>query len=155
MLIEDFIFTSSQAKTVDQLFRLFEKKMADLGFNRVLLALINDHPRLKKEAEHGIVKNYPDDWVKHYLEQGYDKIDPVRNSVFIKPTAFTWDELIQQNNLKNNIKNKQNNLKNKQIKMFNEAHDAKLYHGINCFNSLTLPTAMLCVVQVVLFYIKT
>lgn len=119
MNMEEFIFTTNQAENVDFLFRHFESAMSDLGFDRVLLALMNDHPALRKEAEHGVVKNYPEDWVNYYLAQGYDEIDPVRTLAFTGTGAFTWDKIISSRMLTK-----------KQIKMFDEASEAKLFSGI-------------------------
>ena len=93
MNLEEFIFNSNKAENLDMLFQNFETAMGELGFDRLLLALMNDHPTLKKEAEHGVVKNYPDDWVNYYLSQGYDEIDPVRTLSFTRTGAYTWDEI--------------------------------------------------------------
>lgn len=119
MNIEEFIFLSNLADSVDGLFQIFEKAMCDMGFDRVLLALLTDHPSLKIEAKHGYLKNYPDAWVKYYLEQGYDAIDPVRTLAFAKTGAYTWGEII-----------KSKTLSKKQIRMFNEAEDSNLYNGV-------------------------
>jgi len=119
MSIEDFIYYTNLADSVEMLFMHFEKAMYDMGFDRALLALLNDHPTLKLEAKHGYIKNYPEDWVKHYLAQGYDAIDPIRSLAFVKTGAFTWDEIITSKTLSK-----------KQIQMFNEAEDAHLYNGI-------------------------
>jgi len=57
MNLEEFINKTNKAKNVDLLFENFETAMGELGFDRLLLALMNDHPALKKEAEHGVIKN--------------------------------------------------------------------------------------------------
>jgi len=119
MNLEEFIFNSNKAENVDMLFQNFETAMGELGFDRLLLALMNDHPTLKKETEHGVVKNYPDDWVNYYLSQGYDEIDPVRTLSFTRTGAYTWDEIT-----------KSKTLTNKQRLMFNEAEEAELYNGV-------------------------
>jgi len=117
--LEDFIHNSNQADTVDSLFKVFEDAMSSMGFDRILLALMNDHPALKKEAEHGVVRNYPESWVNYYLEKKYDVIDPVRTLSFTKTGVYTWSEIIDSGSLSK-----------KQIQMFNEAEEAKLYNGI-------------------------
>lgn len=119
MNVEEFIYNTNKADNVDALFRSFETAMGELGFDRLLLALMNDHPTLKKEAEHGVVKNYPDDWVNYYLSQGYDEIDPVRTLSFARTGAFTWDKIIESKTLTV-----------KQNLMFNQASDAKLHSGV-------------------------
>ncbi len=119
MSIEEFIHLTNRADSVDKLFQIFEKAMCDMGFDQVLFALLTDHPSLKIEAKHCYLKNYPDAWVKYYLEQGYDAIDPVRTLALAKIGAYTWDEII-----------KTKPLSKKQTQMFNEAEDAHLYDGI-------------------------
>lgn len=119
MTLEEFIYQTNQVGSVDQLFMTFENVMRGFGFDRILFTLMNDHPTLKKEAEHGIVKSYPDDWVDHYLERGYDVIDPVRALAFVTTGAFTWREVINTHALSK-----------KQMQMFNEAEEARLYNGV-------------------------
>jgi DNA-binding CsgD family transcriptional regulator len=117
--LEEFIYYSNQADTVDSLFKVFEDAMNSMGFDRILLALMTDHPTLKKEAEHGVLKNYPESWVNYYLEKKYDVIDPVRTLSFTKTGAYTWNEIIDTESLSK-----------KQTQMFNEAEEAELYNGI-------------------------
>jgi len=119
MNLEEFIFNSNKAESVDLLFQDFKTAMGELGFDRLLLALMNNHPTLKKEAEHGVMNNYPDDWVNYYLAQGYDDIDPIRTLSFTRTGAFTWNEIIESKTLTN-----------KQRLMFNQASDAKLFNGV-------------------------
>jgi len=117
--LEEFIYCSNQADTVDSLFKVFEEAMNSMGFDRLLLALMTDHPALKKEAEHGVVKNYPESWVNYYLEKKYDVIDPVRTLSFAKTGTYTWNEIIDCGSLSK-----------KQRQMFNEAEESKLHNGI-------------------------
>lgn len=117
--LEAYISDTNKATSIDTLFALFAREMERLGYDRILMALMTDHPELKKEAEHGILKSYPEDWVKHYLQQGYDCIDPIRSSAFIRSGVFTWQEVIEQNQLSK-----------KQQRMFSEAREAGLYSGV-------------------------
>ena len=119
MNLEEFIHNSNQACDLNALFHIFEKGMTEIGFDQILFALMNDHPALKREAEHGVVKNYPEEWVKYYLAQGYDHIAPVRTLSFTRTGAFTWDGIINSKTLSK-----------KQEKMFNEAEDIKLHCGV-------------------------
>lgn len=119
MNIEEFIFGTNQVDNVNMLFQLLEKAMSDLGFDRVLLALLTAHPTLKMEAQHGFLKNYPEDWVQYYLARGYDAIDPVRMLAFTTTGAYTWEKIVNSKTLSK-----------KQILMFNEADEARLYSGI-------------------------
>lgn len=57
--------------------------------------LAPDHQKLLKPAQtdSAVMLNYPDEWKEHYLERGYDRIDPIikkgRNGV----SAFRWSEV--------------------------------------------------------------
>ena len=119
MRIEDFIEQSNQATNLTTLFSIYSAAMEQYGYDRVLFALVNDHPTLQQEAQHGVVKNYPEDWVAHYLAEGYDKIDPVRQRVMVSVEAFTWDQLVATTQFSKI-----------QQKLFNEAREAGLNNGI-------------------------
>jgi len=102
-----------------ELFCCFEGAMNSLGFDRILLALMNDHPRLNQKAQHGILRNYPDEWLQHYFANNYDRIDPVRKQATQQMAPFTWQSLMQAPSLTITQKT-----------MFNQAHEAGLYHGL-------------------------
>jgi LuxR family transcriptional activator of conjugal transfer of Ti plasmids len=107
------------ARSVAELFLRFEASMLEFGFDRILLALLNDHPRLNQTAQHGILKNYPDDWISHYFQQGYDKIDPVKLNASTQLLTFSWDSL-----------KKSSDITGTQLRMFSEAEEAGLLNGI-------------------------
>ena len=119
MRVEDFIEQSNQATNLTTLFSIYSAAMEQYGYDRVLFALVNDHPTLQQEAQHGVVKNYPEDWVAHYLAEGYDKIDAVRQRVMVSVEAFTWDQLVATTQFSKI-----------QQKLFNEAREAGLNNGI-------------------------
>jgi len=99
MRLEEFIKISNNAKTLDELFQSFENEMAHLGFDRVIFSLMTDHIALDQKAGHGIAKNYPDDWMKYYGEQGYVDTDPVRRTLFSSDGPFIWKDLLNVPNL--------------------------------------------------------
>jgi len=94
MRLEDFLARSSTARDIDELYRLLEEALADLcGYDRVIFSLMSDHPSLGLDAGHGVMRNYPDAWMKHYVEHGYEHLDPVRRFGFRKVGPFIWDSL--------------------------------------------------------------
>lgn len=115
----DFVESSAKAHDVESLFGLYQKEMASFGYDRLLFALMNDHPSLKRQAEHGLVRNYPESWVRHYMEKGYDAIDPVRHQAFVRTGSFSWQEITDRHALSA-----------KQSRMFAEAREAELHGGI-------------------------
>ena len=94
MDLAEFILKSNEAENVEELYRLLEKVLADLcGYDRVIFSLMSDHSSLGLKAGHGIMRNYPDDWMKHYAEKGYEHLDPVRRFGFRHVGPFIWDTL--------------------------------------------------------------
>jgi DNA-binding CsgD family transcriptional regulator len=90
----DFIEQSNDAKCADQLYDLLEKVLlSECGYDRVVFSLMSDHKSLRLKAGHGIMRNYPDDWMTHYIEHGYESFDPVRRFGFRQVGPFLWDVL--------------------------------------------------------------
>jgi DNA-binding CsgD family transcriptional regulator len=90
----DFIVRSNEAKSIDELYRLLEEVLKnECGYDRVIFSLMSSHHSLALKAGHGIMRNYPDDWMKHYIEHGYEHLDPVRRFGFRHVGPFIWDTL--------------------------------------------------------------
>ncbi|HBR69679.1 MAG TPA: hypothetical protein DEA55_09925 [Rhodospirillaceae bacterium] len=117
--LEQFIKETNAAATAEQVYLLFEKALKELGFDRFCYSLITDHPSLGLEAGHGVMRNYSEDWMKHYSGKGYEKIDPVPKYCFATNKPFTWEWVVNSLELSNDEK-----------KVMNEAREAKLYNGI-------------------------
>ncbi|HUQ94161.1 MAG TPA: autoinducer binding domain-containing protein [Bryobacteraceae bacterium] len=94
MSIEEFIEASNKAATVDELFQLYKKSMAELGFDRLIFSLMTDHLVIGRRAGHGIILNYPADWMNYYVERNLEVTDPVRHKMFAAPAVFTWKSLV-------------------------------------------------------------
>jgi DNA-binding CsgD family transcriptional regulator len=99
MGIEEFIEASNKATSVEELFALYQKAMGDLGFDRLIFSLMTDHLMIGKKSGHGIILNYPEDWMKFYLEQHFEVTDPVRHKMFSSPGVFTWGSLVHPDRL--------------------------------------------------------
>ncbi len=93
MEILEFVDKANKAETADTLFGLFQTALRPYGYDRVLFSLMTDHIALGLPAGHGVMQNYPDDWMKHYVAKGYENDDPVRCFAFAKSGPFIWDEL--------------------------------------------------------------
>ena len=119
MDILEFIEKTNKAGTTGELFELLERVMAYYGFDRVLFSLMTDHIALDQEAGHGIMRNYPSDWMDHYADKDYEDVDPVRQYVLQAPIPFAWDAL-----------EKTITLSAEQKKCMNEAREAGLHNGI-------------------------
>lgn len=90
MAIDDYIYASNQAVNLCDLFTVYEKAMANIGFDRLVFSFLTDHLELQEEARHGVVRNYPDDWFSYYAEKDYFEVDPVRHLAEHSHAAFTW-----------------------------------------------------------------
>jgi exonuclease I len=95
MTLEEFIEASNRAQTVDELFELYKRAMTALGFDRIIFSLMTDHVAIRRRAGHGIIRNYPSDWMVYYGEKNYEALDPVRQHVYAAYGAFTWDDLLK------------------------------------------------------------
>lgn len=99
MRIEDFIAASNAAKSVDELFELYKKAMAELGFDRLIFSLMTEHIAIKRPAGHGLKLNYPDNWMEFYVERNLQVTDPVRHKMYAAPGVFTWQSLVEPRHL--------------------------------------------------------
>lgn len=92
---EQFVERSIDAGTDSELFALYQSVLKDYGFDRVVYTLITDHPSIKKPARHGILGNYPEDWMSHYIAKDFEKIDPVIKTTSVTKSPFIWEEMME------------------------------------------------------------
>lgn len=117
--LERFIADTNAAETPDDVFSLFETVLRRYGYDRICYSLITDHPSLGLSAGHGVLRNYSEDWMKHYAASGYERLDPVPQYCFATCRPFTWEWLVQAIDLPAPAR-----------QIMREAQDAKLYDGI-------------------------
>ena len=117
--LEDFIEKTNSATTAEEVFSCFQKILKSYGYDRICYSLITDHPSINLKAGHGIMRNYPESWMKHYTDKGYEKIDPVPQYSFRTSRPFMWDFV--ENHL---------SISEIQKKVMLEAKEAKLLDGI-------------------------
>jgi LuxR family quorum-sensing system transcriptional regulator CciR len=92
--IEDFIEATNQVKSIDELSSLYEKALAGLGFDQFIFSFMNEHIELNEDARHGVIKNYPDSWLKYYKENNYYNCDPVVSNVLCSHRPFFWKDIV-------------------------------------------------------------
>jgi DNA-binding CsgD family transcriptional regulator len=117
--LKEFIEATNRAKSVDELFELYKKAMAELGFDRLIFSLMTDHVIIGRRAGHGIARNYPEDWMEFYVERNYEVIDPVRHKIYTAPGVFTWQSLLDLRRVTKT-----------QVGLFEQAKDAGLRDGV-------------------------
>lgn len=116
--IEEFICRTNQATTQQEVFDIFCNTLIELGYDRVLYSLLTDHRSINKKAGHGIISNYPEDWMKHYMKNNYVAKDPVIKNAFYTSATYTWEHLVRTSNL---------NAVEKRV--MDESNEAKLLDG--------------------------
>ena len=117
--IEFFIEEANSAKSTQEVTRLFADALKDYGYDRFCYSLVTDHPSLGLNAGHGIVANYPEDWMAHYKANLYEKKDPVPRHAFDTLRPFTWEAVQQTRELKADAK-----------RVMSEAREAGLLDGV-------------------------
>lgn len=118
-IVQNFIENTNKAKNSEEVFAYFELAIKNFGYDRICYSLITNHPSLGLNAGHGVMRNYPDDWMAHYLNNGYVAADPVPQYCFVTNRPFTWEHVT-----------KLDCLNKKQVTVMNEAKEAKLLSGI-------------------------
>jgi hypothetical protein len=94
--IDRFIEVANEAKSSQEVVRLFGAALQDYGYDRFCYCLITDHPSLGLEARHGVVHSYPEDWMAYYTANGYQRKDPLLRHGYGTIRPFTWDSLWQR-----------------------------------------------------------
>jgi DNA-binding CsgD family transcriptional regulator len=97
--IGTFIEATNRSATLEEVFGHFESALATLGFDRIMYSALRDHPIYDSHASPSVMRNYPDDWVKYYVDKNYIRLDPVRTVCLGSRAAFTWDDMVRRNRL--------------------------------------------------------
>lgn len=117
--VEEFITQTNRAKTSEDVFDILKATLAQYGYDRICYTLATDHPHFGLKAGHGILRNYPEDWMKYYTEQNYYGCDPVPKTCFRENKLFLWSDMIAKGGWSERV-----------INMMQEARDATLYDGL-------------------------
>jgi LuxR family transcriptional regulator, quorum-sensing system regulator BjaR1 len=117
--LADFIYRTNEASTPQELKDIFLKFIYGFGLDRFIMGEISHDSTSKKEEYLSILANYPEDWLKHYVEKHYVDHDPVYHTALISKKPFTWHEMDQIQKLTPQAK-----------AILNEAKESKMYNGI-------------------------
>lgn len=91
--IRQYVYEMRETATPEEAFAVFSRHLADLGFDMALYSLMTDFHSIGLKAGHGVLYNYPEEWMAHYVDQGYETIDPVRQIAMRAREPFLWHEL--------------------------------------------------------------
>jgi DNA-binding CsgD family transcriptional regulator len=118
MLLEEFITQSNHASSQKEVFALFQSALRDLGYDSIVYSLLTDHPSIGRKAGHGVMGNYPTDWMDYYMAKGYFAKDPIPKHAFTTAAAYTWDHVVETCAIST-----------RQRRLMDEAQEAKLLSG--------------------------
>jgi DNA-binding CsgD family transcriptional regulator len=91
--ISDFIEASNAATTFDGLGACYADAIASYGYDRYMYAMMSYDPAQEWHDVPSIMRNYPEDWMKFYIENGYVAIDPLRQVAFRARGPVLWDNV--------------------------------------------------------------
>jgi len=115
----EFIYESNKTNTQEELLSLFLKFLNNFGMKRFLMAELSHDSTSTKEKNFGVLFNYPQEWVDHYISNHYVDYDPVYQTGLISRKPFTWED----------VKNT-NNISKKSLQIMEEAKECKLFSGV-------------------------
>jgi DNA-binding CsgD family transcriptional regulator len=118
MFFEEFITRTNRASSQEEVFALFREALTNLGYDSVVYSLLTDHPSIGRKAGHGVMGNYPTDWMDYYMKRGYFTQDPIPKHAFTTTAAYTWEHVVETCTISAGQK-----------RLMNEAEDAKLRSG--------------------------
>lgn len=119
MRLADFIEETNNAASPDAVFEIFLRAVGQLGFDRVMYSALANSPYHDTRTSPAILRNYPDDWIAHYVEQGYVLTDPVRRQCVVARRPFAWSEI-----------ERSPRFDAKHLRIFPEAASAGLHDGV-------------------------
>lgn len=99
MDFENYVTSIHASNHVDDLYAVFTKTVAEVGFDSNVFSLLTPHKSINLDAGHAIASAYPEDWMKHYSDRNYLPIDPIIHHAFKTPYTFAWNDLRQTGEL--------------------------------------------------------
>lgn len=117
--ILDYIEKMGKSSSLDVLFDLYKKATGEYGYDRIMYSSVANDIKNAQNKTPGLIQNYPEDWIKHYIKNGYIQIDPVRRCGCFATGPFIWQSL-----------KKYYNLSKKQEMILSLSEEAGLYDGI-------------------------
>ncbi|MCB9990719.1 MAG: LuxR family transcriptional regulator [Rhodospirillales bacterium] len=118
MNLIEFIEVSNRAQNIEELTANFLAFLNGFGMERFIMGEISHDSTEKKEKYLGVLVNYPEEWLNHYVTNHYVDYDPVYQAALTARRPYTWSEVQERN------------ISEKAQKVMNEAKEAKLYSGI-------------------------
>lgn len=125
--LEDKVSLIQSAKTKVEAFSHFNRLMLEYGYDSNVFTLLTDHPSIGERSTHGLAASYPQDWIDHYNERGFQAIDPVWQRHLRTTAPFFWADAVDAFKADNVLSEEQ--LK-ASLRMMDEAAEAGVADGI-------------------------
>ena len=94
--LRDFIEASNRTESTADLFEAFSSAIGGYGYDRFLYAMISEDPVHEWHTAPSIMRNYPEDWMKFYVENGFMAIDPLKKIAYQARRAVLWCDVPRQ-----------------------------------------------------------
>lgn len=117
---EDFVTDTRQAKADADLFRLLKKAVAQHGYDRISLWVIDDPDLPQRVHGRGVLHNFPEDLRVYYKENNCDAYDPVMQALKAQTGSLDWE-----------AHEKRSHYKPAQTRLYNVARDGGLHNGVS------------------------
>ncbi|MEP4150965.1 MAG: autoinducer binding domain-containing protein, partial [Lentilitoribacter sp.] len=124
--LEKILEGLQSALSREEAFSVLNQSIIQYGYSNVCYTLMTDHPSINQSAYHGLATSYPEDWIKHYNENEYQKYDAVWQRLLRSTTPFFWNDTLSILK-KDNSQNPQAFLMSEKI--IREAEEAKVADG--------------------------
>ncbi len=95
MRVDDFIEATNTAATPEEVFGHYERVLGAIGMDRIMYSALTSHSTYDSIAAPSVMRNYPEDWIKHYVARGYIQKDPVRTHTICSRVPYTWKEMME------------------------------------------------------------
>jgi LuxR family quorum sensing-dependent transcriptional regulator len=119
MNLIEFIYESNRSSTPDELTQSFLRFLSGHGLDRFVMSEMSYDTTSQKARKHGMLVNYPAEWMNHYIANNYLEYDPVYQTALSSRKPFTWKAVQEEKAI-----TKQSKL------VMDEAKENKLYNGI-------------------------
>lgn len=116
---ETFVLQTTQARSSEALFDLLTGSMQTFGYDRLIFSVARDSDLPDDLNRIGLFHHYPEDWQKYYVEQGFDRIDPVLKAAATHDLPFFWSDI-----------ERSSRISGQQSKFMRMGEEAGLNHGV-------------------------
>ncbi len=88
-----YIEDIQSADDAEDIYQRFLKIATAHGYDRMTYTLMTDFHSLNLKRQHGLLTNYPEEWMQHYIQNDYMTLDPVILGALQSPAPFFWSDL--------------------------------------------------------------